>query len=154
MEMTHMYLAAIAIIVVGIDIAIRLRVAPRRRDAFYKALNEMGAGMKSEHRARTSSADDEQVSLGRALLQVFQESFTSRQVIAALARSPDGLDGKELEQQISEAAVAKWNRQLSINAIRRVIMILMGANLVDLRDGKFAMTETGWNLHTRLKSNA
>jgi hypothetical protein len=41
---------------------------------------------------------------------------------------------------------------LSINAIRRVIMILMGANLVDQRGGKFAMTGVGWTLHSRLET--
>ena len=150
MELTHIYVAMIAIIVIGIDIVIRLRVAPQGRDAFYKALIEMGAGMRSER--RLSPMEDEQLSLSHALLRVFQESFTSRQVIAALAKSPDGLEGEELEQHVRESAVQQWNRPLSINAIRRVIMILMGANLVDQRDGKFAMTGVGWTLHSRLES--
>ncbi|HUS37056.1 MAG TPA: hypothetical protein VM680_17050 [Verrucomicrobiae bacterium] len=150
MELTHIYIAIAAIIVIGIDIGVRLRVAPRGRDAFYKALIEMGAGMRSER--RLSPIEDEQLSLSHALLQVFQESFTSRQVIAALAKSPDGLEGKELEQHVRESAVEQWNRPLSINAIRRVILILMGANLVDQRDGKFAMTGVGWALHSRLET--
>lgn len=155
MELTHMYLALVAIIVIGIDIVVRLRIAPNRKQAFYRALIEMGAGMNDERpRKRRVAADDEQISLSQALLQVFQQSFTSRQVIAALATAPDGLAGKELEESVTEAAVKKWNRELSLNAVRRVIMILMGANLVDLRDGKFAMTETGWNLHSRLKRDA
>jgi hypothetical protein len=152
MESTHMFIAIAAVIVIGIDIVVRLRIAPRRRDAFYKALIEMGAGMRTERRAWR--VDEEQLSIARALLQVFQESFTSRQVIAALAKAPDGLEGKELEQHVREAAVQKWNRPLSINAIRRVIMILMGANLVDLRDGKFAMTGVGWSLHAKLETGA
>jgi hypothetical protein len=155
MELTHMYLALVAIIVIGIDIVVRLRIAPNRKQEFYRALIEMGAGMNAERpRKPRVTADDEQISLSQALLQVFQQSFTSRQVIVALATAPGGLAGKELEESVTEAAVKKWNRELSLNAIRRVILILMGANLVDLRQGKFAMTETGWSLHSRLKPDA
>jgi hypothetical protein len=150
METTHIYILTIAIIVVAIDILVRVRVAPRGRDAFYKALIEMGAGMPSER--RLSPMDEEQLSLARALLQVFQESFASRQVITALAKAPDGLNGKQLEDHVRDVAVQKYNRPLSINAIRRVVMILMGANIVDLRDGKFGMTGVGWTLHSRLET--
>lgn len=152
MDLTHIFIAIVAIVVIGIDIAVRLRIAPSRRDAFYKALIEMNAGWRTERRG--SRVDEEELSLAKALLQVFQESFTSRHVIAALAKAPDGLEGKELERHVREAAVQKWNRPLSINAIRRVIMILMGANLVDLRDGKFAMTGIGWSLHEKLETGA
>lgn len=148
MELTHIYIVAIVIIVVAIDILVRVRMAPRGRDAFYKALIEMGTGMRSER--RLSPMDEEQLSLSHALLQVFQESFTSRQVITALAKAPDGLNGKELEDHVRDTAVQKYNRPLSINAIRRVVMILMGANIVDFRDGRFAMTGVGWTLHSRL----
>lgn len=148
----NVYLIIIAIAVVGLDIALRIFVHPRRRDRFYQALVEMQTGVAArERRGKTASAFRDE-SLAEALLSYFHQSFTSRQVMAALAASNDGMDGKELEQQIAEHVSQRWNRDLPTNVIRRVIMILMGANLVSLRNDKFALTDVGWTVFRKTKN--
>lgn len=148
----NIYIIIIAIAVVALDIVVRVYAARGRRDWFYKALLEMQQGIASRDRKSTPrrvAADD---LLSDALLAFFRQSFTSRQIMAALADSIDGIEGKQLEEKIAAHVAGKWNRQLSINAIRRVIMILMGANLVDLQSGKFALTDLGWKLFLKTKS--
>ncbi len=148
----NIYIIIAAILVVGLDIVVRVFVYPGRRDRFYQALLEMQAGVASPRRNDIHARAAEDETLSQALLAYFQQSFTTRQVLAALATSVDGMRGKELEQQISKHVAEQWNRELSINAIRRVIMILIGANLIELRDGKFALTNVGWNLFRKTKN--
>ena len=152
MNQQHIYLVIVAIAVVALDIFVRLYFARTRRDSFYKSLLEMQAGLSARTSMSKPAADQNDDSLSEALLTYFKQSFTSRQVMTALATSVDGMPGRELEKQIAEHVAEKWNRELSINAIRRVIMILTGANLVDLRDGKFALTKVGWNLFLKTKN--
>lgn len=149
---TDIYLSLIAIAVIALDIIVRVFIYPGRRDRFYQALLEMQSGMPARRNVvRHELAVDEPLS--EALLTYFQQSFTSRQVMTALALDPGGLPGKQLEQQIADHVAKKWNRHLSLNAIRRVLMILVGANLVEIRDGKFALTGIGWKLFQKTKSN-
>jgi len=152
MNQQHIYLVILAIGVMALDIFVRIYLAPARRDGFYKSLLEMQAGLSARNPISKSAPGHADASLSDALLAYFQQSFTSRQVMAALATSVDGMAGRQLEQQIADHVAEKWNRELSINAIRRVIMILMGANLVDLRDGKFVLTNVGWNLFLKTKN--
>jgi hypothetical protein len=156
MDQKDIYLVVVAIVVVALDIIVRVKgvgVARDKREWFYKSLLEMQAGLSARnHISKVTSPHDDL--LAHALLAYFQQSFTSRQVMAALATSVDGMEGRQLEKQIAARVAEKWNRELSINAIRRVIMILMGANLVDLRDGKFALTNVGWNLFLKTKNAA
>jgi hypothetical protein len=148
----NIYIIIVAIVVVSLDIVVRVFISPRRRDRFYQALLEMQAGVAAarSNNKRAQSSQDE--SLAQALLTYFQQSFTTRQVMAALATSADGVAGRELERQISERVAEQWNRQLSTNAIRRVIMILVGADLIEARNGKFALTNVGWNVFRKTKN--
>jgi hypothetical protein len=145
-------LIIVTIAVVALDIFVRLYLARKRRDGFYKSLRELRAGLSARNpisKPTPAPADD---SLSQALFAYFQQSFTSRQLITTLATSMEGMAGRQLEKQVAEHVAEKWNRELSIKAIRRVILILMGANLVDLRDGKFALTKVGWNLFLKTKN--
>jgi hypothetical protein len=154
MNQQDIYLVIIAIAVVGLDIFVRVYRAPNRLDGFYKSLLEMQAGLSARNPISNSAPAHADDSLWDALLAYFQQSFTSRQVMTALATSVEGVDGRQLEKQVAEHVAETWNRELSVNAIRRVIMILMGANLVDLHDGKFALTNVGWKLFLKTKSAA
>lgn len=146
----NIFLVAIAIGVVALDIVVRVFVYPKRRDRFYQALLEMQAGAAAQRAKQSPSLDDE--SLSEALLEYFQQSFTSRQVLSMLATSVHGMGGRELERKIADRVAEEWRRELSINAIRRVIMILMGANLIELQGEKFALTNIGWTLFRKTKN--
>jgi hypothetical protein len=151
MNQQDVYLVIVAIAIVALDIFVRLYYAHDRRDAFYRSLLQMQSGLSSRTPISVTAPENADDSLSHALLAYFKQSFTSRQVMTALATSVDGMPGRQLEKQIAETVAEKWNRELSINAIRRVIMILMGANLVNLHDGKFALTNVGWNLFLKTK---
>ena len=148
------FLIITAIAVVTLDVVVRVYAMPNRRDWFYAALLEMQQGRAALQSTVKSVRPIDDEPLARALLEYFRQSFTSRQVMAALATSRDGIEGNHLERKVADHVAQKWNRNLSINAIRRVIMILMGSNLVELREGKFALTGTGWNLFHQTKSAA
>lgn len=143
MNQQHIFWAAAAIAVVGLDIFVRLYRAPGRRDGFYRSLLETSEGVPQRGDV-AGGADD--ASLGPALLEFFRQSFTSRHLANALAGAGGSMTGSELEKQVATEIAAKWNREMPINAIRRVIMILLGANLVEQRGDKLALTEAGWRL--------
>jgi hypothetical protein len=152
MNQQDIFLVIIAITVAALAVFVRIYRAPDRLDVFYKALLEMGAGLSARERASTTAPPETDDSVSHALLEYFQQSFTSRQVMTALATSVDGIPGKQLEEQIADHVAEKWNRELSTNGIRRVIMILTGANLVESRNGKFVLTKLGWNLFLKTKN--
>ena len=148
----NIYLVIIAAGIVGLDIAVRLYLARDRRDGFYESLLQIRDGLSTRNNISEPDPVRTDDSLATALITYFQQSFASRQVMAALASSGDGVPGRHLEQQVAHYVAETWKRKLPLTAIRRVLMILMGANLVDQQNGKFALTNLGWNLFLKTKS--
>ena len=148
----NVYIVMIIAGIVGLDIAVRVFLAPNRRDSFYESLLQIRDGLLAPKNISAAGTAPTDASVADALVAYFQQSFTSRQVMAALATSTDGVAGRRLEQRVADHVAEKWKRKLPLTAIRRVIMILMGANLVDQQDGRFALTSLGWNLFLKTKS--
>src|SRR5688572_21621221 len=98
MDQQNIYLVIVAIAIVALDIFVRLYHSRERRDGFYKSLLEMQAGLAARKPVPATTPSNVDDSLSRALLAYFQQSFTSRQVIGALATSVDGVPGRQLEK--------------------------------------------------------
>ena len=150
MEAYEFTLIAAALGVAAADAIIRLRVAPARRDRLLKQLLSVVHGSTA-----APSRDDEQrevPSLADSLLKHFRQSFASRQVVHALAGVPGGMTEKELAERVNAFAVRSGKRSLPSNAVRKVIMILMGAGFVKLTNGRFRITDLGWELHAMLQT--
>lgn len=150
MEVYEFTLIAAALSVVAADAIIRLRLAPARRDRLLKQLLSVAHG--SGEGASGEGEQREGPALTDSLLKHFQQSFTSRQIVQALAGAPSGMTQKELEERVNEFAVRSEERSLPSSAVRKVLMILMGAGFVRLADGRFRMTDIGWALDAMLRT--
>ena len=147
----NIYLIIISAGIVGLSIAVRLFLARDRCGGFYESLLPIQEGLSSRNKASEPAPVPADDTLASALIIYFQQSFTSRQVMAALASSPDGVPGRRLEQQIVDHVAETWKRKVPLTAVRRVIIILMGANLVGQQNGRFVLTNLGWNLFLKTK---
>ena len=152
METYEFILIAVVLGVVAVDAIVRFRVAPGRRNRFVKQL--LSVFVATENDSATEDATPETRSLADSLLKHFRQSFGSRHIVQILSEAPGGMTEKELEQRFSELATRSGKSSLPSNALRKVMLILMGASFVKLSDGKFQMTELGWALHSMLGSGS
>lgn len=147
-------LVTIAIAVVATDIVIRLWLAPHRRDRWTETLLDSLIESESADRPAgqvlpaTACLDDV---MGESLLRHFEQSATSRHVLAALAFRRDGLPESEVFAVVNQALASARKRELPATVLRKVVMVLMGANLAALRQGKFKLTVAGKRLHALLE---
>lgn len=154
MELYELLLIFFALAVVGTDAFVRLRLVPNRRDSYVGNILQADFGPIGEL-GRFGKPEDPETHVepvANSLLMHFEQSFASRNIVKTLALAPSGLTERELEQRFSELTTEAGKRTLPSNAVRKVIMILMGADFVSLRNGKLAMTELGWKLHDLLQS--
>jgi hypothetical protein len=150
MEIHQILLLTAVLGTVVADIAIRLRMGNGRRDDQVNALLTVLDPAEDEPAGETMNSYAD--SLTESLLRYFQQSFVSRQVVSALACSPRGMTEKQLEQRFAELASRAGKRTVPSNALRKVIMILMGADFVRISEGRFKITEYGSALHSSLQS--
>lgn len=146
-------LGIIAIAVVSADIIVRLWIAPHRRDKWTESLLDSMIESESADRVgqvlpATACLDDV---LGESLLRHFEQSATSRHVLAALAFRSDGMPESEVLAVVNRALASSRKRELPIAVVRKVVMILMGADLAALRQGRFKLTVAGKRLHALLE---
>jgi hypothetical protein len=152
MQAYELFIIAAAIAVVTADGFLRLRIAPSRRDHLVDQL--LSVFVAADDIAPTVKSIPELHPLANSLLKHFRQSFASRHIVRALAEAPRGITEEDLVQSFNELAARSGKRSLPSGALRKVIMILMGADFVKLSNGKFQMTELGWTLHSMLHSPA
>lgn len=150
MERTDIIILGIGFTVLLADILIRLVVFPRRKD---QTLEQMCALLSPESQASVSPGPIEDLDpLAESLLRHFEQSYASRHLIKTLSKSPAGMCEKELELVLNREVAGAGKRELPTSAIRKVILILMGADFIRLQNGKLSITEMGWTLHSLLRS--
>lgn len=147
-------LGVLAIIAVTLlDIIVRLVVAPHRRDQYLEDLLEsMTEPEPTNEKSRTphaSAALDD--SLAESLLRHFEQSATSRHVLAALTTRPGGMRESEVLAAVNRELARLRKRELSAAVVRKVALILMGANLAALHQGRLELTTSGKRLHALLQ---
>lgn len=150
-------LGIVVIVVVAVaDIIVRLRIAPRRRDKFLEDLLEsMTEPEPAEHMSQVNHTptvlDD---SLVESLLRHFELSATSRHVFAALALRTEGMSEPEILSAVNHQLARQRRRELPAAVVQKIVMILMGADLTTLRQGRLEITNAGRHLHTILQTRS
>ena len=150
-------LGIVAIVGVAVaDIIVRLRIAPRRRDKFLADLMEsMTEPEPAEHMSQVNRAptvlDD---SLVESLLRHFELSSTSRHVLAALALRTEGMSEPEVVSAVNHQLARQRSRELPAAVVRKIVLILMGADLTTIRQGRLEITNAGRHLHTILQARS
>jgi len=146
-------LGVIAIVaVVAADIVVRLVIAPHRLDKWIESLLDSMIEPESavrDERLPVAACLDEV--LGESLLRHFEQSATSRQVLAALAFRPNGMHESEVQQTVNGFLAQKHKRELPAAVVRKVVMSLMEADLTALRKGKLQLTTAGNRLYALLE---
>lgn len=144
-------IAIVAVIVA--DIVVRLVIAPHRRDKWMESLLdsmiEPESAIHDERLFPAAASLDE--ALSESLVRHFEQSATSRQVLAALAFRTHGMRESEVQQTVNGFLAQKRKRELPAAVVRKVVMILMGADLAALRNGKLQLTTAGKRLHALLE---
>lgn len=150
-------LGIVIILVVAVaDIIVRLRIAPHRRDKFLEdLLDSMTEPEPAEKMGRTPQAsmglDD---SLVESLLRHFEMSATSRHILTALALQTEGMNEPEVLSAVNHQLANQRRQELPAAVVRKIVMILMRADLTTIRQGKLEITNAGRHLHTILVSRS
>lgn len=144
------------VIVVLSSILIRFLIAPRHRNEFLEELLEsMTEPEPADRMSRTPHAsvalDD---SLAENLLRHFEQSATSRHVLAALTSRTAGMPESEVVTAVNRELAHRRKRELPAAVVRKVVMILMGADLAALRQGRLELTTAGKRLHALLQARS
>ncbi len=136
-----------------LDIIVRLVVAPRRRDKYLETLlDSMTEAEPADQMLRAphaSAALDD--SLAESLLRHFEQSATSRHVLAALTSRTSGMPESEVLAAVNRELANLRKQELPAAVVRKVVMILMGADLAALRRGRLELTTAGKRLHALLQ---
>jgi|EBPBio282013_DNA_FD.fasta_scaffold17183_1 hypothetical protein len=146
----------VIVVVVAADMIVRLRIAPSRRDKFLEDLFEsMTEPEPAEHMSQVNHAPTVlDHSLVESLLRHFELSAISRQILAALALRTVGMSEPEVVSAVNHQLARQRRQELPAAVVRKVIMILMGADLTALRQGQLEITNAGRHLHTILQERS
>ena len=150
-------LGIVVIVVVAVaDIIVRLRIAPRRRDKFLEdlleSMTEPESAEQMERMPQASMGVDD--SLVESLIRHFELSAISRHVLAALALRTEGMSEPEVVAAVNHQLARQRRRELPATVVRKIVMILMGADLTTIRQGKLEITNAGRHLHTILQARS
>lgn len=144
---------ALAIVVVGADIVLRLVVAPRRREAFINELLDCFAAPSAESEPAASahvlgpSAPD----LTECLLRHFERSSISKQILVKLAEGEQGLGQRELSAMLNRSQADRNKPALPLSVARRVAITLLHAGLIGVEAGTLRITNPGRQLNHLLQ---
>lgn len=148
------FLCVVAIAVVAADAIVRLVLAPRSRDAFLEklidTLIETDAATQGATRDHSDARSIEQLS--ENLLRHFEQSAISRNVLEVLAIRDEGLNEIGILEAVNHRLVEKHKRELPQTVIRKIVMVLMGADMIALRNGSLQITDAGRQLNALLQA--
>ena len=138
---------AVIVCVVAADILVRLVIAPHWRDRFLEELMdnlvEPEPSVVTDGESQFTLLDE---TINESLLRHFEQSVTSRKVLDALADKPGALREHEVVAVLNRQLADGHKRPLPTAVVRRIVMILMGSNLVRLHRGRLEITEAGKRL--------
>lgn len=141
------------IVMIAAATIVRLVAAPHPRVEWMESLLDSmigpGSAVRNERLFPSAACLDE--ALGESLVRHFEQSAISRHVLAALAFRNDGMHEAKVQQVVNARLAQERKRELPTAVVRKVVMILMGANLVTLRQGKLQLTTAGKRLHALLE---
>ena len=155
MEAILQYVIGILVVVLLIIIALRF---PRRKDSaplpipppidvekllgtIYRQYDATGKQTRPTHEDEAKSS----------LLMFFDQSIASRETLKALVNSDDRMKLKELTDTVNRWFAKKEMNLVPENVVQKIVMILMGADLVTMKDARFYATELGKTVCDLLK---
>ena len=149
-------LCVFAIVVVVADAVVRLVLAPRRRDRFLEGLMDslIAAGGATQD-PKAGPADAIPIEqLSDNLFRHFEQSATSRSVLEVLAIRNEGLNETGIVEAVNHGLAQKQNRELPQAVVRKIIMVLLRADMIALRQGSLRLTDAGRQLNALLQTRA
>ncbi len=156
MIVTEIILCVAALGLIALDIIVRLGTARHSKDKWLEEL--LDTLVEPEIATDVSMADHpEPESVGRLaehLFRHFQQSAVSRNVLAVLAARKGRMHENELLAALNRQLQARGRRDLPAAVVRKVVTILMGADLVALRKGALEITSAGSELNVLLQPRA
>lgn len=139
--------------VIVLSVMARQALAPLRRDSYlislFGSIAEADSANQMSQAPHTSVSVDD--SLAESLLRHFEQSLTSRYVLMVLTSATNGMQESELLVAVNRQLSRLRKRKLPAAVVRKVAMILMGANLAALHQGKLKLTVAGRRLHALLQ---
>lgn len=152
MNLAEIILCVTAIVVVAADIIVRLMIAPHRNHKFIEDLCDGITELQpaTELKAMDRAAEPTVGRLEESLLRHFEQSTVSREVLKTLASQARGMSEAEVLAAVNHRLAQKRRRELRAAIVRKVVMILMGADFVVLRDGSLWITDVGKHLNACL----
>jgi len=152
-----MNIAEIVLVIAGVcilaaDIAVRLVIAPHNKDRLVEDLLNILHEPHPVSNAVPGLAPTHlpSESLGEGLLRHFTQSWLSCRIVATLAASDAEMRESDIVAEINAVLIESGRRALPEVAVRKVLMILMGADFVTLRHGALSLTALGRHLHSVL----
>ncbi|HOW65550.1 MAG TPA: hypothetical protein P5186_20385 [Candidatus Paceibacterota bacterium] len=154
MNPSEIILLLLAVAAIGVDILVRLVIAPHRRD---QLLTEMLDNLIEPDLVSAPAVLGPEVThsldqLGGNLLRYFEQAAVSRNILETLAVCENGLSEKAVLAAVNHQLEERRKRALPESVVRKVVMILMGAEFVVLKEGSLRITEAGRMLHTALRA--
>lgn len=141
-----------AMIIAAIDIYVRIKTAPERKDRFIRGLLDQLLEPSAEPQlaAEKVTADSPAPDLKECLLRHFEKSSTSREILRALSRE-EALNQKDLVLQLNKVLDARGKPPLPFDVARRVATILLHAGFIVVDRGALRVTDTGRELDLLLR---
>lgn len=149
-------LCAFAILVVVTSVVVRLVLAPRRRNLFLESLMDIlidtDGATQDPKPGPAEAISIEQLSDN--LFRNFERSTIFRNVLEVLATRDEGLNETGLLEAVNHGLAQKQKCELPETVIRKVVMILEGADMIALRRGNLRLTDAGRQLNALLQTRA
>lgn len=151
--MATVVMVAAAAVVVGVDILVRLVLAPRRRDAYIIELLDGLAGPPAQTEPLSvQEAEPRVTELTECLLRHFERSVISHRILNTLAHGETGLEHRELTAALNHSQSERGKPALPMAVVRRVATTLLHAGLVNIEGGALKITALGRELDGLLRS--
>jgi hypothetical protein len=115
-------------------------------------LIETDAATQGSEIDRPAAASIEQ--LGENLIRHFEQSAISRSVLEVLAQRDEVLDEIEVLEAVNDRLANNHKLELPRSVIRKIVMILSGADMIAVSNGSVQITEAGRRLNSILQVRA
>ena len=152
MHTTEIIIVITGFCILAASIAARSFIVPHNRNRSVEdVLDILHKPRSISHNARGSApACLPSESLGEGLLRHFTQSWLSCRIVDILAASDNGMREADIVGEVNALVVESGKRPLPEVAVRKVLMILVGADFVIMRDGALSLTTLGRHLHSVL----
>lgn len=147
MNTAEIVLILVAVGMVAADLAVRLAIAPHKQDHLVADLLDILHEPEITSETALPREFSPSQSLGESLLRHFTQSSLSCRIVDVLAASDTGMHEADITAAVNAELIEKRRRPLPEAAVRKVVMILMGADFVSLRHGLLFLTDLGRQVH-------